>query len=254
MKDDPSTEMACMIESVTKSYGKLVAVDNVTLSITRGEIFALVGPNGAGKTTLIKLMLGILKADSGRITVLGAHIPKQRKKILKDVGYLPQDRALYDLLTVTENLWFFGKIKGLESKHLKKRIHELVEQMDLHDHQKKLIMHCSGGLQQRVALAAAVIHEPRFLVLDEPTVGLDPVLREDFWEYFRKLRKEKGVTVLLTTHYLQEAEVADRVCLMLNGKVLNINTPEQLKKQHDASSLEEAFLKAIKRGHEKDTR
>ncbi len=241
-----SIKTSISAENVTKSYGKLMAVENVSLSVHEGEIFGLVGPNGAGKTTLIKLLLGILKPDRGRISVLDTPIPSRRNQILQDVGYLPQSRALYDLLTVKENLWFFGRIKGMHSKVLKKRVQVLLEQMDLMAHQEKLIMHCSGGLQQRVALAAAVIHEPKVLILDEPTVGLDPLLRSEFWEYFDELRTEKAVTILLTTHYLQEAEIADRVCLMQDGKVINIDTPVNLKKRYHADNLERAFLNAIK--------
>ncbi len=236
---------ACSVKSVKKSFGRTVAVNDVTLSIHHGEIFALVGPNGAGKTTLIKLILGMLKPDHGKILVLDASIPKERGKILQKLGYLPQERALYESLTVRENLWFFGKIKGMEKRYLKERMQELIEQLELTDHENKLVMHCSGGIQQRTALAAAVIHEPNFLILDEPTVGLDPLLRVEFWEYFHDLQKKKEVTVLLTTHYLQEAEEADRVCLMQDGKILVIDTPQGLKKSHVEDNMEQAFIKAL---------
>ena len=239
-------EFTCRVTALTKRFGAVVAVNDVSFTLSHGEIFCLVGPNGAGKTTTIKCILGIIRPDKGQIELLGEKMPHRRKKILRQLGYLPQTRALYSTLTVRENLWFFGKIKDMDGKILKKRIDEILERLKLTEHADKLIMHCSGGTQQRTALGAAVIHEPEFLVLDEPTVGLDPVLRTEFWKYFRDLVREKNITVLLTTHYLQESEYADRVSIMRNGTLIVIDSPSALKKRYSSVTMEEVFLNAIK--------
>ncbi|NHJ02921.1 MAG: ABC transporter ATP-binding protein [Candidatus Heimdallarchaeota archaeon] len=234
------------IKNLSKTFGDVQAVNQLDLTINRGEIFCLVGPNAAGKTTTIRLMLGILKPDSGLISVRGYSIPKEKKKLRKIMGYLPQQRALYDLLTTRENIEFFARAKGVSNKRVVKNTNQLIEKLSLEPHIDKLAYLLSGGTQQRTALAAAMVNEPQIAFLDEPTVGLDPVLRREFWEYFREIAREHGTTILVTTHYLNEAEWADRVGVMRNGRIMAIDTPEKLLEQTGQHNMENMFFELIK--------
>ncbi|MFX0088070.1 MAG: ABC transporter ATP-binding protein, partial [Candidatus Hodarchaeota archaeon] len=218
------------INKVSKKFKEVVAVDNLDLQINKGEIFCLVGPNAAGKTTTIRLLLGILNSEGGEINVKGFSIPKEKKKLRRIMGYLPQQRALYDLLTARENIEFFARAKGLPRLKARENTSKMIEKLSLSEHEKKLALHLSGGTQQRTALAAAMVNDPKIAFLDEPTVGLDPVLRREFWEYFREISKQNGTTILVTTHYLNEAEWADRVGVMRKGKILAVATPQELLK------------------------
>ncbi|MFX1507531.1 MAG: ABC transporter ATP-binding protein [Promethearchaeota archaeon] len=234
------------IRNTTKTFGDIKAVDNLNLEVKRGEIFCLVGPNAAGKTTTIRLLLGILKADTGNIKVKGFTIPDEKKKLRKIMGYLPQQRALYDLLTTRENIEFFAKAKGIPNMKAKNNTALMIEKLSLTEHQNKLAMYLSGGTQQRTALATSMVNEPEIAFLDEPTVGLDPVLRREFWDYFRELTQERNTTILVTTHYLNEAEWADRVGVMRNGKMMAIDTPQNLLKQTGQQNMENMFFELIK--------
>ncbi|MHA2052337.1 MAG: ABC transporter ATP-binding protein [Candidatus Hodarchaeales archaeon] len=239
-----------LMKEVTKKFGDLTAVDKLDLQINRGEVFCLVGPNAAGKTTTIQLLLGILKAEknSGVVKVRNYLIPKEKKKLRRIMGYLPQSKALYNLLTVRENIEFFGKAKGLSEDNASKNTTEMIRRLSLEDHQDKLSMHLSGGTQQRTALAAAMVNDPEIAFLDEPTVGLDPVLRRDFWKYFRELTKERGTTILVTTHYLNEAEWADRVGVMREGRIITVNSPNKLLEMTNQRNMENMFFELIKGG------
>jgi ABC-2 type transport system ATP-binding protein len=236
------------LTKITKKFGMVTAVDNLSLQVKQGEIFCLVGPNAAGKTTTIQLLLGILNAEkgSGDITVKGFSIPKEKKKLRRIMGYLPQQRALYELLTTKENIEFFGKAKGLPDEQAKENASKLIDKLSLNEHQNKLALHLSGGTQQRTALAAAMVNDPHIAFLDEPTVGLDPVLRREFWEYFREMIRDQGTTILVTTHYLNEAEWADRVGVMRNGKIIAIDTPKNLMETTKQHNMENMFFELIK--------
>ncbi|MHA1967777.1 MAG: ABC transporter ATP-binding protein [Candidatus Hodarchaeales archaeon] len=233
------------ILGVTKKFGDVIAVDNLHLKVKQGEIFCLVGPNAAGKTTTIRLLLGILKSEDGEINVKGFSVPKEKKKLRQIMGYLPQQRALYDLLTTQENIEFFARAKGLPKAKARENVSKMIEKLSLQEHEKKLAMHLSGGTQQRTALAAAMVNDPEIAFLDEPTVGLDPVLRREFWEYFREIAKQHGTTILVTTHYLNEAEWADRVGVMRNGKILAVDTPQMLLERTDQINMENMFFELI---------
>ncbi|MHA2203443.1 MAG: ABC transporter ATP-binding protein [Candidatus Hodarchaeales archaeon] len=235
------------ISQVSKRFGDTIAVNNLDLQINKGEIFCLVGPNAAGKTTVIRLLLGILKSEkgSGDILVKGYNIPQEKKKLRRIMGYLPQQRALYDLLTTLENIEFFARAKGLPKAKARKNTSNMIEKLSLEEHEKKLAMHLSGGTQQRTALAAAMVNDPEIAFLDEPTVGLDPVLRREFWEYFREISKQRGTTILVTTHYLNEAEWADRVGVMRNGKLLAVDTPQKLLERTGQINMENMFFELI---------
>jgi ABC-2 type transport system ATP-binding protein len=237
---------AVKLTDLTKDFGKLRAVDTLNLEIAEGEIFALVGPNGAGKTTTIKIILGIIQPTSGEVQVLGWNIPKDRQKIKRDVGYLAQQRALYESLTTRENIEFFAAIKGMDKSAIRNKTDELIQVLDLADYEKIRATNLSGGTQQRVALACACVNSPRLLLLDEATVGLDPVLRKDVWDYLRKFNKEVKGAIIITTHFLDEADYADRVGFMRGASLIALDSPEILKKDTSSITMEEVFLKLAK--------
>ena len=226
----------------------ITAVDNLDLNIKQGEIFCLVGPNAAGKTTTIKLILGILNPEKGdtNIRVKGFDIPAGKKKLRKIMGYLPQRKALYDMLTARENIEFFAKAKGLSNSDAKINTSAMIKRLSLTEHQQKLAVHLSGGTQQRTALASAMVNNPQIVFLDEPTVGLDPVLRREFWEYFKQIARSQNTTIIVTTHYLNEAEWADRVGVMRDGKLIAIETPQKLMEQTNQHNMENMFFELIK--------
>ena len=234
------------LTNVSKKFGDVAAVDRLNLQVNQGEVFCLVGPNAAGKTTTIKLLLGILNPDAGELTVKGFQIPEEKKNLRRIMGYLPQQRALYDLLTCRENIQFFAKAKGVPNAMLKTNVDFMINKLSLSEHQDKLAIHLSGGTQQRTALAIAMVNNPEIAFLDEPTVGLDPVLRREFWEYFGEIANKQGTTILITTHYLNEAAWADRVGVMRAGKVIAVNTPESLLKQTGQQNMEDMFFELIK--------
>ena len=232
---------------VTKSFGDLRAVDAVTLVIPRGEIYGLVGPSGAGKTTLIRMLSGLAVPSSGIVRLLGSSMPFDRRVVEHRFGYMPQERAVYRDLSIAENLLFFGQIYGMSRARIAKRTRELLELMKLSDRGKQRADRLSGGEKQRLSLACALLHEPEALLLDEPTIGLDPALRREFWDHFHELNSE-GRTILLTTHYLNEAEWCDRVGLMQRGRLIAEGSPTELKDQATVRSgqeepdMEEVFL------------
>ena len=234
------------ITNLSKSFDSVVTVDNLSMEVKKGEIFCLVGPNAAGKTTTIRLLLGILKADAGDITVKDFEIPKRKKKLREIMGYLPQHRALYELLTARENITFFARAKGLSKDQIKENVDLMIEKLSLVEHQDKLAMNLSGGTQQRTALAIAMVNNPEIAFLDEPTVGLDPVLRREFWQYFKELAQKSGTTILVTTHYLNEAIWADRMGIMRQGKLIAVDTPENLLERTNQKNLEDMFFTMIK--------
>jgi ABC-2 type transport system ATP-binding protein len=239
-------DSAVTLTNLTKDFGELRAVDTLNLEIAEGEIFALVGPNGAGKTTAIKMILGILPPTMGEIQVLGWSIPKERKMIKRDIGYLAQQRALYESLTTRENIEFFAGIKGMSREDIREKTDELIQVLDLVEFEKVRASKLSGGTQQRVALASACVNNPRVLLLDEATVGLDPVLRKDVWDYLRDFNKKVKGAIIITTHFLDEADYADRVGFMRRAKMIALDTPAALKKQTSSVTMEEVFLKLVK--------
>jgi ABC-2 type transport system ATP-binding protein len=234
------------IDGLVKTFGDVIAVNDLDLQINRGEVFCLVGPNAAGKTTTIRLLLGILKADTGKMTVKGYQMPREKKKLREIMGYLPQQRALYDLLSCRENIEFFARAKSVPNRELKARVELMIEKLSLSSHQDKLAIHLSGGTQQRTALAIAMVNNPEIAFLDEPTVGLDPVLRREFWQYFSEIASKQGTTILVTTHYLNEAAWADRVAVMSRGKIIAIDKPENLLTQTGQQNMEDMFFELVK--------
>ncbi|MBC7112448.1 MAG: ABC transporter ATP-binding protein [Candidatus Methanomethyliales bacterium] len=234
-------EYAIEISGLTKKFGDFVAVDNLDLRVRVGEIFGFLGPNGAGKTTTIRMMCGLMRQSKGTIRIYGYSIPEERSELIKITGYMAQRFSLYEDLSVYENMEFFGKLYGLNGEGLHKRIRELLEFLDLEDVKDRLAGRLSGGMKQRLALGVALIHRPKLLVLDEPTAGVDPPIRRAFWEYLRGLNKE-GTTILVTTHYMDEAENCDRIGLMNKGRLIAEGTPKELKRRIFGGDLVEVVL------------
>ena len=228
------------IEKLSKSFGEQKVLDKIDFNLESGEIVGLIGPSGSGKSTLIKTMLGMEKADEGEALVLDYKMPK--REILSNIGYMAQSDALYEMLTGYENLEFFGKMKGVPSDKLKKEIEYIAEVVDLTDDLKKLVSNYSGGMKRRLSLAIALIGSPELLILDEPTVGIDPSLRKNIWKELFKQR-DNGVGILVTTHVMDEAELTDKVGLLLNGDIIDFDTPQQLKVKNNVKTIEEVFLK-----------
>ncbi|HEY7778734.1 MAG TPA: ABC transporter ATP-binding protein [Ktedonobacterales bacterium] len=235
----PDAEAPIAVTAVVKTFGTVRALDGVTLRVARGETFGLIGPNGSGKTTLIRLILGLGKATSGTVHVLGRAMPDRR--VASHIGYMTQASALYSELSVRENLAFFGRLYGLGGKRLRERIDTTLALVELADRAGSPVQTLSGGMRQRVSLACALIHDPEMLVLDEPTVGIDPELRHTFWEYFGELNR-RGVTIVVSTHHLDEAVRCHRLALLRFGKLLAVDTPAALRRESGEDDFERAFL------------
>lgn len=222
--------------------GRIRAVDGLNLRIREGEIYALIGANGSGKTTSINMLSGALFPTSGTIRVLGLEVPRHRRVVSPKIGVAPQEYALYNDLTVEQNVWFFARLYGLSKEDFGQRITELLKILGMEERRKTAVANLSGGMKRRVSIACALIHSPKLIFLDEATVGVDPVLRVFFWEYFRSL-KAHGMTIVITSHVMDEAERADRIGLMRAGKLIEEGTPVEIKRRNSASSIEEVFLK-----------
>ena len=234
-------EATITIKNIDKSYeeGKQVLFD-ISLSINKGEIFGMLGPSGCGKTTLVKIIDGILPASGGKVEVLGEPMPQLA--MLKRIGYMAQGDALYGVMTAKENLEFFGELYGLKGKHLQERIEACLKVVDLQDKGDMTVDKYSGGMKRRLSLAATLLHEPEILILDEPTVGIDPLLRQKIWVQLKKL-SEQGITIVMTTHVMDEAEKCDRLAMMRNGRLLAVDTPAKLVEMTNSTNIEEAFIK-----------
>ncbi len=229
-----SETYAVDLDSVTKSFGALRALNGVTLRVRQGEIYGLLGPNGAGKTTLIRAIVGLVAPGSGSVTVLGRRLPDL--DVLRQVGYMTQQAALYPGLSVEENVAFFAAIYGAE-----KGVKEALQFVDLYDRRKSVVATISGGMKQRCSLACALVHRPKLLLLDEPTVGVDPQLRVQFWESFRRMA-DSGVTIIVSSHVMDEAERCQRLGLIQYGRLLAEGSPAEVRAKAGTQNLEEAFL------------
>ncbi len=214
--------------NLTKKFGDFTAVDEVTFNIRRGEIFGFLGPNGAGKTTTIRMLLGLLRPTSGQATVLGYDIVRQPEEIRRHIGYMSQRFSLYQDLTVSENLDFYGRTYGVRGERLRERKQFAIEMAGLQGRERELTRNLAGGWKQRLALGAAILHEPEMLFLDEPTAGVDPISRRAFWDLLYRLA-EDGTTILVTTHYMDEAEHCQDLALIHNGRIITQGSPEEIK-------------------------
>jgi ABC-2 type transport system ATP-binding protein len=229
-----SVTYAVDIEDVSKSFGSLKALNGVTLRVRQGEIYGLLGPNGAGKTTLIRMVCGLLEAHAGTVTVLGHRVPNIG--VLRHIGYMTQQAALYPSLSVEENVRFFAAINGAEDG-----VKEALELVQLYDRRKSVVSTLSGGMRQRCSLACALVHRPELLLLDEPTVGVDPQLRVQFWESFRQMAAN-GTTMIVSSHVMDEADRCQRLGLIQYGRLLAEGTPAEIRTMGGSQNLEEAFL------------
>jgi ABC-2 type transport system ATP-binding protein len=229
------TEDAVAVVGVSKSFGSLKALDDVSLRVRSGEVYGLLGPNGSGKTTLIRTLVGLILPDAGSVTVLGTRMPNVA--VLSRVGYMTQQAALYPDLSVEENVRFFAAINDADAG-----VEEALRFVELWDRRGSVITELSGGMRQRASLACAIVHGPRLLLLDEPTVGLDPLLRIQFWDGFRVMTRG-GISIVVSSHVMDEAERCDRLGLLRFGKLLAEGSVAELKEQAGTHDLEQAFLK-----------
>jgi ABC-2 type transport system ATP-binding protein len=227
------------VNQVSKSFGSKCVLENVSFTITTPEIFGLLGPSGAGKTTLVKMIAGMDDPTKGDIQVFDQKMPNLN--LTKQIGYMGQSDALYTELTALENLFFFAQLYGITGKRLKERAQEVLELVGLTSDAKKTVANFSGGMKRRLSLAAALIHEPNLLILDEPTVGIDPVLRQKLWDTFEGLQKT-GVSIIVTSHVMDEAERCQRLGMIRDGQLIAIGTPTELKTQTATQTMEQAFL------------
>ena len=228
--------------NLTKSYGDFIAVNAITFEVKKGEIFGFLGANGAGKTTAMKMLIGILTPSGGKATVAGYDVSSHPEEIKKNIGYMSQKFALYDDLTVRENITFFGGIYGLKRLQIKIKSKQLINNLGLQNVANDLVGSLPLGWKQKIAFSVALLHEPKIIFLDEPTGGVDPITRRQFWEMIYQTANE-GTTVFVTTHYMDEAEYCDRVSIMVNGKIEALDTPKKLKEQFKVDNMNDVFLK-----------
>ncbi|WP_188455021.1 ABC transporter ATP-binding protein [Virgibacillus oceani] len=227
------------LNGIQKSFKDETVIKNVDLAIPRGQLFGLLGPSGSGKTTLVKIIIGLLNPTKGTVHIDNQTMPSL--KLMQEIGYMAQSDALYSELTAKENLQFFASIYGIPKKKQKQRIQEVAKIVDLTDHLDKTLEHYSGGMKRRMSLAVALLHQPKLLILDEPTVGIDPVLRASIWQDLKKLQQQ-GTTIIVTTHVMDEAEKCDNLAMLRDGYVIAQGSPEQLIEKSNTETLEEAFL------------
>ena len=235
-------ETVIKTEKLTKRFGDFIATNEISFEVYRGEIFGFLGANGAGKTTAMRMLCGLSKPSSGNATIAGYDVYKQTELIKKNIGYMSQKFSLYDDLTVLENIEFFGGIYGLTDKQLKTKSGALIEQLGLQQEAKKLVASLPLGWKQKLSFSVAVIHEPKIVFLDEPTGGVDPVTRRQFWDLIYEAAN-RGVTVFVTTHYMDEAEYCNRISIMVDGRIEALDTPVKLKKTFQVDSMDEVFYK-----------
>ena len=235
-------ENIIIVKDLVKKFGHFVANDHLNFEVRKGEIFGFLGANGAGKTTAIRILCGLSYPTSGEVKVGGFDIYTRRNDIKRNIGYMSQRFSLYDDLTVFENIRFYAGIYGLSRKEIAAKAVMLMKKLELEEVKDKLIREVPLGWKQKLAFSVAIIHDPKIVFLDEPTGGVDPITRRQFWNLIFEAAKE-GITVFVTTHYMDEAEYCDRVTIMVDGKIAALDTPTILKKNYDASNMNEVFLK-----------
>lgn len=235
------------VRNLVKKFGSFVANDNLNFDVEKGEIFGFLGANGAGKTTAIKILCGLQKPTSGEIRVAGYDIFDQADQVKKNIGYMSQRFSLYEDLTVGENFQFYGGIYGLKAPVIRQRTTQLLDELGLTHIKNKILKEIPLGWKQKLAFSVALIHNPRIVFLDEPTGGVDPLTRRQFWEMIYSAA-QKGITVFVTTHYMDEAEYCSRVSIMVDGRIEALDSPSGLKKHYRAESMNEVFVKLARSG------
>ena len=230
------------VRNLVKKFGRFIANDDLNFDVFEGEIFGFLGANGAGKTTAIRILSGLSEPTSGDVIVAGFNARTESEKIKKNIGYMCQKFSLYEDLTVRENISLYGGIYGMPRGLILKRTDELLERLSFREYEDRLIADLPLGLRQKLSFSVAILHQPKIVFLDEPTGGVDPITRRQFWEMIYETATS-GITVFVTTHYMDEAEYCDRISIMSEGKIVALDTPEQLKKKYNASSVEEVFIR-----------
>ncbi|MDM8175812.1 MULTISPECIES: ABC transporter ATP-binding protein [Olivibacter] len=233
-------EKVIMCRNLTKRFGGFVAVDGISFDVAKGEIFGFLGANGAGKTTAMRMLCGLSFPSSGEAEVAGYDVYKQQEKIKKHIGYMSQKFSLYENLSVSENIEFFGGVYGVNKKEINKRGQELIRALGLTQEANKMVGELPLGWKQKLAFSVAIFHQPKIVFLDEPTGGVDPVTRRQFWDMIYSAANA-GITVFVTTHYMDEAEYCNRVSIMVDGKVVALDSPTNLKLAYNANSMDEVF-------------
>ncbi len=236
-----NAENIIIVRDLVKKFGSFVANDHLSFDVKKGEIFGFLGANGAGKTTAIRILCGLSYPTTGTLNVAGFDIYREREKIKKNIGYMSQKFSLYEDLTVFENIRFYAGIYGLSRKIIEERASGLMKKLDMSEARDKLIREIPLGWKQKLAFSVAIIHNPKIVFLDEPTGGVDPITRRQFWDMIFEASFE-GITVFVTTHYMDEAEYCDRVSIMVEGKIAALDTPDNLKKHYRAGSMNDVFL------------
>lgn len=239
MKTD---EPIIIAKDLVKQFGTFVANDHLNFEVYRGEVFGFLGANGAGKTTAIRILCGLSAPTSGEIMVAGFDAHTQREKIKRNIGYMSQKFSLYDDLTVTENIRFYAGIYNISMAEIRKRTDDLLTKLGFEHARDKLIRDIPLGWKQKLAFSIAIFHQPEIVFLDEPTGGVDPITRRQFWDLIYNAA-HRGITVFVTTHYMDEAEYCDRVSIMVDGKIADLDTPVNLKKKHNVTTMDEVFQK-----------
>lgn len=234
------SEKAIVCKDLTKRFGDFVAVDHISFDVDQGEIFGFLGANGAGKTTAMRMLCGLSYPTSGEAAVAGYNVFKQQEEIKRNIGYMSQKFSLYESLTVKENIRFYGGVYGLSDRQLKEKGDELIAKLGLEKEAKMMVGSLPLGWKQKLAFSVAIIHQPRIVFLDEPTGGVDPVTRRQFWDLIYDAA-DSGITVFVTTHYMDEAEYCNRISVMVDGRIDALDSPANLKRQFNASSMNEVF-------------
>ncbi len=242
MKNEP----VIVVEKLTKQFGNFIAVDGISFEVNKGEIFGFLGANGAGKTTAMRMLCGLSIPTSGKAKVAGFDIYQQTENIKKNIGYMSQKFSLYEDLTVKENINFYAGIYGLNENQIKDKINYLVHHLHLQHQQNTLVKALPLGWKQKLAFSVAIVHDPAIVFLDEPTGGVDPVTRREFWEMIYDA-SEKGITIFVTTHYMDEAEYCNRVSIMVDGRIEALDSPKKLKQNFECVSMDEVFLKLARK-------
>ncbi|HNX87233.1 MAG TPA: ABC transporter ATP-binding protein, partial [Bacteroidales bacterium] len=245
--DDPMNEKVISVHNLVKKFGNFIANDHLSFEVYQGEIFGFLGANGAGKTTAIRILSGLSRPTSGEVMVAGFDALKQPEQIKKNIGYMCQRFSLYEDLTVKENIMLYGGIYGMKKQLIRERTKSLLVRLRFEEFGDRLIASLPLGLKQKLAFSVAVLHEPKIVFLDEPTGGVDPITRRQFWEMIYETAA-RGITVFVTTHYMDEAEYCDRVSIMDEGKIEALDTPAELKKKYQAGSIEEVFIRIARHG------
>jgi ABC-2 type transport system ATP-binding protein len=245
-------EKVIICKDLTKKFGGFVAVDKITFEVNKGEIFGFLGANGAGKTTAMRMLCGLSFPTSGEATVAGFNVYKQQEKIKKNIGYMSQKFSLYENLSIVENIRFFGGVYGVPDEEIKKRSDELVEKLGLQSESKKMVGALPLGWKQKLAFSVAIFHQPKIVFLDEPTGGVDPVTRRQFWTMIYEAAAS-GITIFVTTHYMDEAEYCNRITVMVDGRIEALDSPKNLKEKFSVASIDDVFYQLARKAKRVDS-